>query len=1414
MVEVSIYFPLFRYVTVDRIRGGVTPATTEFTSNQVGVHAVDLDTLVAQHHTRLRREVNIVYPSDSPQPLLPSSPSSSLAQSPLKQVNQVSYIYPQSYSPPDPSPSSLPSSPASPSTVFPSSSSLPSSPPSPSSSLPYSPEATLSSSLMTSSSYLSSSSLPPSTTTTTTRARTTEAEFDYSDWEMVVNVVKSVSVSDDSVLIVTNEPTGQTTVDNDFDTTPVMTTTVSTPTTTTTRTTTTILKTTTTTTATTPAVTTAKEEKLAGNRTRFGSRRPSVGPSIKIHPFLSKFNKEKTSSTTTASPTTEALKTTKDAAHPFLNQIKSTEKTKGNATVKTTAPTTTTAAKTTATTPLTTTRTSLFGRFSFLNRNRPQKEENKPAETKPSPTKDTKRKKPSFFNSFKNRPVYGKSKLPKSSSQKSNEEEEIVLKENITDVKNENQTPSEESSQESLSSELSKPSFKRTGGLLSSLTRSKLPSSSTVEKPRPKRLPPPFSSSRNSLFGPRRPLSFSALSKKITTTEASSTDRAESTPASSSSNTTEKQTSDIFAQLNGKDKSKDEAVTLRPRAFKPKFGSGNAIRAKLKAELAKGENGSESYESKIENGDNNRKEETTPSSTAVAKTLPRVLPTRVRGLPRTRPSLPRPAPSRTRLPSKPRSFSSFRNRPSTQQQTTTDKPNPVVKDTSNIVFRPTVVSPDNNAGVTQNRNVEVSVDSMHANDAKKDKMLTTKSPFQVLEDSVDDQTHMLVTDHHPEIHFRHLKPDLLPTEPRETTVFDMLEETIDDREVTHEMIIPTTLTPRLLNKIPSTAEAFLPTITEEMFLPTINQAAAPAPTPARASTKPQGRRLRGRGRARTAVKRPVATARPSVGEIRKPQESLRNRPTRLRTRSRVRSQTEKPEELDTEFTAATEVKEAPRSSFGRRPISRSRSNFIRTPETKPRKVVRPNTRLRIRGGGRKRTTTTQATTAAETEASSAVTDAPSTTLQEETSSQKVKGNVVDSTSVFTVEPTDSVDTMLNVVRDQDLDSEKSTLRPGTFVPKQGSDAVRAKLRQELNKEREFTFGSQQVPENFELDTIPVAGPDQEVAEDVQDLEVPAPGPAREVTEDIAIRPPPLPNQIINEDLHLVIRPPPPPPAPTPTVQQQSSKPTIVKDITVTNPLNAKKPKRNMEDSIIEELTEEQKTDEQGESVVELNNRQSRRFRPRGALTRTRPNVKSNQLRLPQRVKSQETVAPDFYDPRLKRQGAKFDAPELSRAGRSTVAPPAYTEKTLSLNRIEESSLKSVLSNEIQDQPIKPFLLRGGKGERKLFSTRYKAEIKINSLPEKKNSEKISGPNPSLNTFPVPKNLQKTVFNKNNIMKNKTKKNSNKRNEEKKKNLLNLLKKESAQKKQTKKNSPKSFDFRKPRLEFGRKTSGLSQVWTH
>ena len=122
----------------------------------------------------------------------------------------------------------------------------------------------------------------------------------------------------------------------------------------------------------------------------------------------------------------------------------------------------------------------------------------------------------------------------------------------------------------------------------------------------------------------------------------------------------------------------------------------------------------------------------------------------------------------------------------------------------------------------------------------------------------------------------------------------------------------------------------------------------------------------------------------------------------------------------------------------------------------------------------------------------------------------------------------------------------------------------------------------------------------------------------------------------------------------------------------------------------------------------------------------------------------------------------------------------------------------------------------GKGERKLFSTRYKAEIKIGSLPEKKSSEKISGPNPSFNTFPVPKISQKTVFNKNNIMKskNKPKKNSNKKNAEKKKNLLNLLKKESAQKKQNKKNSSKSFDFRKPRLEFGRKTSGLSQVWTH
>ena len=1222
---------------------------------------------------------------------------------------------------------------------------------------------------------------------------------------MVVNVVKSVSASDDSVTIVTNETTEkyETTKSIDSETT----------TSTTTKKATTTVSTTSTTVPTTKftevTATAIAEEKIEVNRTRFGSRRPSVGPSIKIHPFLSKLNEEK-------------LKTTTAAAHPFLRQIKSTETTSSNTTaipddpVTKSATTTTTTA--TETTPLTTTRSSLFGRFSFLNRNRANLKKNEKTTPTTTTTTTTRRSvinKPnskSFFSGFKSRLGFGKSKSSKPTTTLKPEEQSVENIGENTQKNYKNQIDIKEEKQEaSKPSRLAKPSFIRPSHL-NSLTRSKLPSSSTIEKPRPKRLPPPFKGSHNSLFSPRRPPSFSALTTK--TTAATSTD------STAHSTSTQKQSvDDLIAKLNGDSVDNDDDVTIRPRAFKPKFGSGNKIREKLKAELAKGEEKDESID------DENDVEEdvltdATTATTTVAKKFHSLLPTRGRGLSKTKPSLPRPTPTKFR------SINSFRSR-SRPSQRISDKPDktPVVSEQSDSIFRPTVVSPQSK--VTKDI-IEVSVDSMHAgeNDSSEHNLLTTKSPFQVLEDSADDQTHTLVNDHHPEIHFRHLQPDLLPNAPHETTVFELLEDTIDDREVTHEMIIPTTLTPRLLNKIPSTAEAFLPTVHEEMFLPTISQS-EPAPTPLQPSTKPPTRRLRGRGRGRTSVRRPSAerrpaqNRRPSVGEVRpEVQESLRTRPTRLRTRtrSRVRTQTEQPEVVQ----ESTELKEAPRSSFSRRPISRTRSNFIQTaPASKQSTGSRRNSKLRIRVGGRRRTTT---------ETPSEATELPSTRQIEETSGPSVKGKAVDRT-VFTVEPTEAVDTTLIVVSSQDLDSEKSTIRPGTFMPKQGADALRAKLHKELSKEREFTFGTQEVDENFELKEIPVAGPERGVDEEVLQLEVPVPGPERELAEELDIKPPPILGKSIDGDIHAGILPPPPP---TQIVQKETSNP-FVKELNkkeLVNVPSMKNVENENESEIIQEMEEsniEEQNDE--DEVEEPNNRQSRRFRPRGQFSRIRPNVKSNNQRRPHHVQSTDTVQPGFYDPRLKRQGGNFIATELNRSGRSTVSPPIFTDSPLTLNDLEESSLKSLsdagLGNKIVDSPIKPFLLRGGKGERKLFNSRYKTEIKIDNIPEKESREKVSGPNPSIEVYNKPRVESKTdTANNDNILnvepKNHQSKSTNKKksetqtqksNTEKKKNLLNLLKKESAfkKKKNVKQSNPKDFDFRSSRLEFGAKTAGVRQV---
>merc|ERR1719477_362999 len=254
-------------------------------------------------------------------------------------------------------------------------------------------------------------------------------------------------------------------------------------------------------------------------------------------------------------------------------------------------------------------------------------------------------------------------------------------------------------------------------------------------------------------------------------------------------------------------------------------------------------------------------------------------------------------------------------------------------------------------------------------------------------DESDDHVHDLVHEHHPEIHFRHLKPDLLPEEPRLSTqeigsgvtidISDIVDET---HSTSNEMFLPTTLPPsekpvevaETNEKVPATAQAFLPTVDKAPtggFLPTVSRASsrfrgssrrtsATEPSPPSVS---QSRRDKVKFRRRNRIESKASSNQET--ETSRPRESVSVPRTRTRTRTRTRSRvaSEKKEDNLEEKEEDEDKKPVPsrRITNPRRLVSRARSKsapvFRANTSSRPRTSFRNNQRLRVRGGGRRST---------------------------------------------------------------------------------------------------------------------------------------------------------------------------------------------------------------------------------------------------------------------------------------------------------------------------------------------------------------------------------------------------------------------------------------------------------------------------
>ena len=774
---------------------------------------------------------------------------------------------------------------------------------------------------------------------------TTQTDEDYDDWGVVVSVVKSMSESDSSITIIQQHETTPTFEDDLETTTP------------------------------TPIEeTTIMTNVHQNNSSTFAapSNEKDNKQSIKVHPFLSSIHKvnKNSSSSFVHSPN----------VHPFLNQIKAakgvgavSKRISSNGVSTVTQNTSNTQSSSTSlTTTSTTTPTKLFSRFSFLNKGK------RPDFLNSVKSNSTAKKKTGLKNIQTRLSKFKRPKLPSFHSRKKEDQE---------DVSNEIHVTEKTKSTESLFSHKKSSFLNRFNSKFKSshAISSTSKSPTKVEKPRPKRLPSPFGNSRTeSLFKPRpnRFFSHSILEKSSSTV---------------SPDTTEKQTvGDIIAHLNGDDTEQEEdAVTIRPHNFKPKFGVSSKIREKLQAELA---------EVKVD-------ESESISGPTSAKSEDRVAHREGLGL------------SRSRLISR----SKLREEGGATRPT----------EPSHTALGPTVVTDVPQLTGLQTDGQDI-VDIVHDGPTLTTNGVipSTHSPFQVLLDSTnedhEDHVHDLVHEHHPQIHLRHLQPDLQ-----------------SDKSV----FLPTM----------SSFEASTPASTAE----TVEVSSTAAPV------------SRSRSRSRSRYRQPAsqAASRTAVAEQRR---------NRLQVRRRNRVQTERPDTEAAAPPASARTRESPRLRVRQRsrtrPASadRDQTEDKRTVDrvTNPRRLISRARNVgtqsraptfRARGGSRVRTSTQPATVV--TELATEMSDFIDSVVEDDEQDELLEGKLtrveLDTATEGVTDGVVTVTTLTLNFNEENYEANQTTspevepvtISPGKFKPKFGSDTrnkLRERLRQELlqNKTRE------------------------------------------------------------------------------------------------------------------------------------------------------------------------------------------------------------------------------------------------------------------------------------------------------------------------------------------------------------------------
>ena len=852
---------------------------------------------------------------------------------------------------------------------------------------------------------------------------------DYEDWGVVVSVVKSVSESDTSVKLIqqkeTTHPLGyQETIETNRE-----------------------------------EPTTTMPQLSRDNVTL----KPKVLPfKNNIHPFLL--------STTEISKSNSTFGHQK--THPFLHQIKVPIQatTKG---VTDTLKNVTVNNATTSPSTSSTLATGLFNRFSFLNKGkRPDftpKSQQSSTSTDSTPPSST-----SSLSKFKSlssrlagfrRPSFRPSSFKKPS---------LKEKEDISNEIGDTEKPKTTKSTFSFKKSNFLNRFKNKNTLLRSSTSNQdsnsiKESSKLVEKPRPKRLPSPFGGTRpESLFKPRSHRLFGHSPASERTEDSHST-------------STEKQTvGDIIKQLNGDTEEEDQPVTLRPHSFKPKFGVSSKIREHLLAELAEVKDDAENSEVSVS------------STESVSKTssVPRVTPTRLSGLDRKH--LSPLSSGRTRL----RSRSKFHPTGSDTIKIN-DGSNDLTESSLSGKLGVTVFSPPRANHVSEARvthdSLGTEVDIVHDRETLTTKELensSTDSPFQVLleasndnndanlmdDEDHDDHVHDLVHEHHPEIHFRHLNPDVLPTAALDTV-------NTDDTDTAPDLFLPTM--PAHVDESLEVVKNSVPEATAASFLPTVDQdevtQGAVAPTVARS-------RGRSRYRARTSPSRPSSSSssRAAIAEKRRNRVQIRRRnrveaggdvtdseesenssqapgnrrvvTQRQRPRFRSRSGSPRSDSAEAESPSSSKSSGSSRFTNPRRLRSRSRtaSSQSRAPELRAAGRTRGRGRLVSR-------ITTEREPEVESELSEiAVTENAVTDIDIEDKQEQILQGKFTTVEIETT--TEGVVTTLTLNDNNEENSEYdqntteqvstdeiSTLRPGKFKPKYGSE-TRNKLREALRQE--------------------------------------------------------------------------------------------------------------------------------------------------------------------------------------------------------------------------------------------------------------------------------------------------------------------------------------------------------------------------